>query len=105
MQVLLVSHEATRTGAPKVAVRVAESLGASGYRVTTLLRSGGPLRPDFESASAHVVVEPLRRARALIRKRRPKSWIANRLEETIVFAVLARRRPDVVYLNTVKSAC
>jgi glycosyltransferase involved in cell wall biosynthesis len=102
--VLLVSHEATRTGAPRIAVQLARALEACGHRVTTLLRWDGPLRGDMESASSRLVLEPFRRARGLVRKLFPSAAFTSRIEEAEAFVTLLWLRPGVVYANTVKSA-
>jgi glycosyltransferase involved in cell wall biosynthesis len=102
--VLLVSHEATRTGAPRIAVQLARSLRACGYGVTTLLRWDGPLKREMDSASSRLVLEPLRRTRALIRMIFPGAAFTSRLEEAEALLTLLWLRPAVVYVNTVKSA-
>jgi glycosyltransferase involved in cell wall biosynthesis len=102
--VLLVSHEATRTGAPRIAVQLARAIEACGRRVTTLLRWDGPLRDDMRSASTRLVLEPLRRTRGLVRKLYPSATFTSRLEEAEACVTLLWLRPGVVYANTVKSA-
>lgn len=52
--VLLVSHEASRTGAPILAYNVAAHL-RDRYNVVSLLLRGGPLVEDFGSCSAAVI--------------------------------------------------
>jgi glycosyltransferase involved in cell wall biosynthesis len=52
--VLVVSHEASRTGAPIVGWNVARSL-SSRYSVVSVLMRGGELEPDFSNTSAAVV--------------------------------------------------
>ena len=63
-RILVVSHEATRTGAPKMAIEVARSLQEAGYAVHVLLRWGGPLAQELDQHSAALTLEPLRRSRA-----------------------------------------
>jgi glycosyltransferase involved in cell wall biosynthesis len=104
-RVVLVSHEASRTGAPRVAMNVARALSHSGYEVVTVLRIGGPLAPEFEAASHRVVHEPLTRLRVVLRYFRRTRPLATRLEQRAARRVLRRARPAVVYLNSVKSAC
>lgn len=103
--VLVVSHEATRTGAPRVAVEVVEALKAAGYEVVVVLRAGGPLSAEFAAHADRVVREPLPRVRATLRRLRRARRAVNRLEETLARLVLVRLRPSLAYLNTVKSAC
>jgi glycosyltransferase involved in cell wall biosynthesis len=52
--ILIVSHEATRTGAPILAYNIAKRLSSS-YNVVTLLLSGGNIVSAFASVSATVV--------------------------------------------------
>jgi glycosyltransferase involved in cell wall biosynthesis len=105
-RVLLVSHEASRTGAPRVAVHVGRALRAArGVRVITILRWPGPLEPELRANSDRLVREPLRRVRVLLRRgRRTRRW-AIRLESAVAWLVIAVVRPDVVYANTTLSAC
>ena len=52
--VLLVSHEASRTGAPIVALNIAQRL-CQKYNVITLLMRGGNLIDNFKDVSARVI--------------------------------------------------
>lgn len=106
LRVLVVSHEAQRTGAPKVAAEIQRSLQADpAIEVVALLRSGGPLADVFAATSHRLRREPLARLRAVLRRWRPFRKPVNRLDEAIAWVMLKRWRPAVVYLNTVKSAC
>jgi glycosyltransferase involved in cell wall biosynthesis len=105
VRILLVSHEASRTGAPKIACEVARSLRERGHRVSTVLRWRGPLAAELAEASSSFRLEPLRRTRALVRRLWPRARLSSRFEELVAFGVIAAQRPDVVYANTVKSAC
>lgn len=106
VRVLLVSHEASRTGAPRVAVLVARALRRQrGVRVVTVLRWPGPLEADLRAESDRLVREPLRRLRVLLRRRRRTRRLAVVLETAVAWAVLGVVRPDVVYANTTLSAC
>lgn len=102
--VMVVSHEASRTGAPRVAIQVLEALAPLGMDRIALLRWPGPLVPEFASTGASVQLEPMRRLRVVLRRWRPTRGLAVRLEEAVAVGVLRWRRPSVVYLNTVKSA-
>ena len=101
---LLVSHEASRSGAPKVALEVAAALRSSGGEVTTVLRWDGPLRADLAAASTRLMMEPLRHPRAALRNRSQSSRVATWLEARAARLVLRRHCPDVVWANTVKAA-
>src|SRR4051812_23355984 len=70
-RVVLVSHEASLSGAPRVAVEVVRTLVANSAPVVAVLRWGGPLRDDFVEAGAIVRMEPFRRSRALLRQWKP----------------------------------
>ena len=101
---LLISHEATRTGAPRVAAQVARSLRAGGDHVTVVVRWDGPLAGELADAADELRLETLRHLRALVRFRLRWSRLSNRLDRWIARLVIRRERPDVVYVNTVKSA-
>ena len=105
-RVLVVSHEAQRTGAPKVAIEIQRSLHGEGAKeVVSLLRAGGPLTGEFAATSDRLRREPLARARAVLRRRRRFRRAVDHLDELIAWLMLKRSRPAIVYLNTVKSAC
>jgi len=90
---LLVTHEASRSGAPRVAVLSARVLAAD-HDVVVLSRLPGPLLPDFE-AVAPTPLERLYRVRRRVRTR----WAALALlaDRLMALYVVARHRPDVVF--------
>jgi len=103
VRVLVASHEATRTGAPRVALQVASVLGDAGDVVDLVFRAGGPLRREAPSAVSGVLDEPGRRLRAVLtRAGAPASWSAG-VGERGAGRVLDRVRPDLVWANTVVS--
>jgi glycosyltransferase involved in cell wall biosynthesis len=103
---LVVSHEARRTGAPKVAIEIQRSLHGDGAtEVVSLLRGGGALAGEFAATSDRLQREPLARVRAVLRRPRRLRKRVDQLDELIAWSMLKRARPTVVYLNTVKSAC
>jgi glycosyltransferase involved in cell wall biosynthesis len=105
-RVLVVSHEARRTGAPKVALEIQRSLhGEDATEVVSLLRGGGALAGEFAATSDRLRREPLARVRAVLRRPRRLRRRVDQLDELIAWSMLRRSRPTVVYLNTVKSAC
>ena len=105
-RVLVVSHEAQRTGAPKVAVEVQRTLhGTDGTEVVSLLRGGGPLAAQFAATSSRLRREPFPRLRAVLRRSRRLRRSVDQLDELIAWAMLKRVRPTVVYLNSAKSVC
>jgi glycosyltransferase involved in cell wall biosynthesis len=108
-RILVVSHEARRTGAPRVAVEILRSLrkpAPSATEVVCLLRAPrGPLRDDLAGAADRLAVEPLPRVRAALRRWAPLRRAVDRVDELVAWAILRRTRPALAYLNTVKSAC
>jgi len=52
--VMIVSHAAGRTGAPILALNIAQQLNKK-YNVITLLLNGGALLPDFQKHSAYLI--------------------------------------------------
>jgi glycosyltransferase involved in cell wall biosynthesis len=106
VRLVLVSHEARRTGAPKVALEMQKGLhGRDDLELVSLLRGGGALEGDFAATSDRLVREPLARPRALLRRFGPLRKLLDRADELIAWVTLRRLRPDVAVLNTVKSAC
>jgi glycosyltransferase involved in cell wall biosynthesis len=105
--VLLVVHEATRTGAPILAWNLARHLRAN-YNVVVLLRRGGPLRAAFEAISSAVIclrddfpmqsreIEAL--ARQIYDNYAPKYAIANSVESRFIFLELEALSIPVVAL-------
>jgi glycosyltransferase involved in cell wall biosynthesis len=102
---LVVSHEGSRTGAPRVAIEVLQALHADEWDRRVVLRWPGPLGDEFAANSEKVVTEPLRRLRVLLRKMRPTRTLATRLEVWSAALVIRWQRPDVIWCNTVLSAC
>ena len=96
--VLLISHEASRTGAPILAYNVAKRL-SNRYNVVTLLLGGGELIPNFQEISAAVIgplshadwhpVEADRIVRRLIRSYRVTYAIGNSTETRLFAPALA----------------
>jgi glycosyltransferase involved in cell wall biosynthesis len=105
VKLVLVSHEASRTGAPRVAVEIARAVHAAQIDPVVIVRWDGPLAEDFRASGARVVLEPLRRTRVALRAHRRLRSAAVQLEVAVARAMLRRHQPEVLYLNTVKSAC
>lgn len=101
--VLVVSHEASRTGAPRVAVDLLGVLSAS-HPTLLVQRWGGPLAKELAYAAGSSRSEPLSRTRVLLRRHRRTRPLARGVEQVAALWVLATRRPDLVWLNTVLSA-
>lgn len=103
MRILLVTHETSRTGAPRVAVMMARGLAAEGYDVRVVARFPGPLLPDFRSV-APTRVEVLHRVRRRLRAVRGLKVVAFVLDSLVVSATVLRHRPDIVYVNSSAAA-
>lgn len=105
--VLLVSHEASRTGAPILAYNIAAHLRDQ-YNVISLLLRGGPLVEDFVSCSAAVIgplsyldwheAEARRLVERLCRLGRISYAIVNSIESRSVISSLVKRGIPVVSL-------
>jgi glycosyltransferase involved in cell wall biosynthesis len=105
--VLLIVHEATRTGAPILAWNLVGDLRET-YNVVVLLRRGGPLRAGFEGIASAVIclpddfpmqpreIEVL--ARQIYDNYAPKYAIANSVESRFVVAELEALSIPVVAL-------
>ena len=103
-RVLVVSHEASRTGAPRIAVEIVSAIQERDWDRYVVLRWPGPLQSDFASTGAKVVLEPLRRLRGLRRWRLGRPLV-NYFEQLLAAALILYLRPDVIWCNTVQSAC
>jgi glycosyltransferase involved in cell wall biosynthesis len=103
MRVLLVTHEASRTGAPRIALLVARSLIEQGCSVEVLSRAPGPLLPDFE-ATAPTFVEFFHRVRRKLWRMRGIRGVAYLVDTLLAAATLIRRRPDLIYVNSTSAA-
>lgn len=104
-RVLLVSHEASRTGAPRIAALVGRGLVEQGHRVHIVSQRPGPLVADFAEI-APTRVPPMWRVlrRLWSRPGRVRARVAYLLEIGTALAVVAAHRPDVVYVNSTSSA-
>lgn len=104
-RVLLVSHEASRTGAPRIAALVASCLVEHGHRVRIVSQRPGPLIQEFTEV-APTRVAPLWRVlrRLWARPGAVRGLVARVLETTIAVVVVAAHRPDLVYVNSTSSA-
>ena len=101
---IVVCHEASLTGAPRMAGVVARVLRGQGLRTRLVLRWGGPLEPELRAAADTISFEPFRRLRAAARRHRLHRT-ARIIEEFAALVVLIRRRPALVWANTTLSAC
>jgi glycosyltransferase involved in cell wall biosynthesis len=103
VRVLLVTHEASRTGAPRVAVLVSRSLVKQGHSLEVISRTSGPLLSEF-AAVAPTSIEFLNRIRRKLWSIRSLRLIAYLVDSMLATATLIRRRPDLVYVNSTAAA-
>lgn len=101
--VMLVSHEASRTGAPRVALNTVEWLVDAGLKVLVVIRSPGPMLEEFRSSGAAVYIEPLYALRIVLRRFKVTKNLAGRVENLAARIVLHRLRPNKTYLNSILS--
>lgn len=102
-RVLLVCHEASRTGAPKVLSDVLRSLPPERFETHLVFRLGGSLRAELAGLADCVLDEPLQTRRAERLSGR-LGQVASRLEERVAGWVIRRVEPDLVYANSVVAA-
>lgn len=104
-RVLLVSHEASRSGAPRVAVLAVRALQEQGREVVVVTQRPGPLEPDF-AALAPTRVERLWRVRRRLWSRpgRLRTPLTGLLEVAVAVATTLRSRCEVVYVNSTSAA-
>lgn len=104
-RVIVVSHEASRTGAPRVAIDLLASLNAAGFQTIVIHRWGGPLEAELNEMAGRIGFEPLRRIRATLRRNSRTKRFAVVVETMAARFVLFRYRPVLVWCNTSLSAC
>ena len=104
-RVLLVSHEASRTGAPRIAALVARGLVHQGHRVRVVSQRPGPLVDEFAAIAPTRVPAGWRLLRRLwSRPGAVPRRLAGALEVGLALVVVAAHRPDLVYVNSTSSA-
>ena len=103
VRVTLVTHEASLSGAPVIAVHVVDELRRHGHTVTVVSRRRGPLLSRF-LGEAPCRVEPLARWRDRLWQYPTTRPFASLLEIVTSFVSIAATRPDVLYLNSTASA-
>ena len=95
--ILVVSHEASRTGAPVLSLNLVQELAAN-YNVVALLLGGGPLTKAFQSAGAAVITSPHLRGNSVIadmvvnqlcERFKLKFALVNSIESRVVLPTLA----------------
>lgn len=103
VRVLLVTHDASLTGAPMVALLVARQLVDRDMEVQVISRRKGPLLADFRSVAPtrREFLAGVRRRLWLVNGLGALAWLVDVMAATLT---LARHRPDLVHLNTSASA-
>ena len=104
-RVLVVSHEASLTGAPKVAIEILRALGDAGMHTTLVNRWGGPLEPELRKQARSSRREPLSHLRVALRRFRTTRPLACKIELAAARKVLKATHPQLVWANTALSAC
>jgi glycosyltransferase involved in cell wall biosynthesis len=99
MRVLVVSHEASRSGAPRVAQMVVRALAREGHAVAVLSCRPGPLVPEF-AALAPTSVAVLPRVRRRLTGSRWLRRVGREVDAVCAWVDLLRHRPDLVYVNS-----
>ena len=77
-RIAIVSHDASRTGAPLIALNVARELVARGIPIVTILLASGELEPDFARLGPLFVARPIPPG-AVSRDPRPGARIAAKI--------------------------
>ncbi|GAA4760884.1 hypothetical protein GCM10023350_54020 [Nocardioides endophyticus] len=99
MRVLVVTHEASRSGAPRVAQMVVRALAREGHAVSVLSCRPGPLLPEF-AALAPTSVAVLPRVRRRLTGSRWLHHVGRELDVVGAWVDLLRHRADLVYVNS-----
>lgn len=102
MKVLVITHDATLSGAPRVALLVARVMVRAGHDVRVLSRAPGPMLVQF-AAEAPTSVEVAHRLRARLWRRAPR-WVALGVDAGLATLTLLVKRPDLVYVNSTSAA-
>ena len=103
-RVLLVSHEATLSGAPRVAELAASCLVEAGHQVTIVSRRPGPLLVDFAAVAPTRVERGWRVRRRLWAMGGLAARLASGLDLAVASATLLREPRALVYVNSTGAA-
>jgi glycosyltransferase involved in cell wall biosynthesis len=103
VRILVVSHETSRTGAPRIGVLVTRTLVGLGHHVRVVARARGPLLQEF-AAETTTFVEPFDRVRRRLWATPGLSLLALVVDTALAAITIVRRRPDLVYVNSTAAA-
>lgn len=103
MRILLITHEASLSGAPRVASLLAGSLTERGHAVEILSRRPGPLLDAFREV-VPTRLEPFWRVRRKLWVTRGLRPVALLVDTLLAAATVARSRADLVYVNSTAAA-
>lgn len=111
VHLIMVSHEASLTGAPKIALNLMREFRKKTLvELTTILHDGGPLHPEFDAVSPTICLDVPREHHPLIHKRvrdylRPLEkagqkvlCICNSAESRFVANSMFTRKIPIIYL-------
>jgi glycosyltransferase involved in cell wall biosynthesis len=103
---LLVSHEASRTGAVRVALDILRGIPTTAFEKVAVIKLDGPLTGEFRDIADRVILEPGRTVRPWIDRLRFHGFLgaAAIAEQVLAGLVIGRVKPDVVYANSVIAA-
>jgi glycosyltransferase involved in cell wall biosynthesis len=100
--ILFISHEASRTGAPFVLLHLQRWIKANtGFKLTTLLRRGGPLLSEFAKLGETIVLESSHPGRPRWIRGIARRYRLDRMRLWLSFRALRNRPFKLVYSNTV----
>ena len=100
--ILFISHEASLTGAPFVLLHLQRWIKANtDFKLTTLLRRGGPLLPEFAKLGETIVLESSHAGRPRWIRGVARRVGLDRLRLWLSFRALRNRPLKLVYSNTV----
>lgn len=104
-RVLLITHETSRTGAPRVADLAVRLLIERGFAVRVVARRDGPLFAEF-AAAAPIRLEPLWRVRRRLwlLPGRVARILALGVDTALALLTVATSRCDLVYVNSTAAA-
>jgi len=99
-EVLFVSHDAGRTGAPLVLLNFQRWLKKhTDLKITTILRRSGPLEPEFAALGETFLIQVARWERIL--RERGASRLASKVGSNKRLAALRDRPHQLIYSNTI----